>query len=114
MDPSEVSCDHRAITVKKLEEVEGFTAFRTLHPDKNGETPEGYNYRLDALKFCAKVFALHDAAMDESPFLWLDGDVVTRKPLTLEWLRNICKGHITHLGRKGINYSETGFIYLRR
>ena len=111
MDPSEVSCDHRAITVKKLEEVEGFTAFRTLHPDKNGETPEGYNYRLDALKFCAKVFALHDAAMDESPFLWLDGDVVTRKPLTLEWLRNICKGHITHLGRKGINYSETGFIY---
>jgi len=111
MDPSEITCGHRAVTVKRLEEVEGFTAFRTQHPDKNGETPEGYNYRLDALKFCAKVFALHDAARDPEPFLWLDGDVITTKPLTIAWLSEMCKGHVTHLGRKGINYSETGFIY---
>jgi hypothetical protein len=110
MDPAAITCD-RAVEVKRLEEVEGFTAFRVAHPDKNGETPEGYNYRLDALKFCAKVFALHDAARDPQPFLWLDGDVITTKPLTMEWLRGMCRGHVTHLGRKGINYSETGFIY---
>jgi len=111
MDPAEVTCNHRALAVKRLEEVEGFNEFRAAHPDKNGNTPEGYNYRLDALKFCAKVFALHDAARDPEPFIWLDGDVITTKPLTLAWLRDVCKSHITHLGRKGINYSETGFIY---
>jgi len=110
MDPGAVS-GPRPVTVKRLEEVEGFTAFRTANADKNGETPEGYNYRLDALKFCAKVFALHDAALDPEPFVWLDGDVITTKPLTLEWLQGMCRGQVTHLGRKGINYSETGFIY---
>ncbi|NBS68370.1 hypothetical protein EBT31_05570, partial [bacterium] len=28
MDPSEVSCQHRAIVVKRLEEVEGFNEFK--------------------------------------------------------------------------------------
>ena len=111
MQPGDVTCDHRRIEVKALEEVEGFLDFRARNADKNGQTPEGYNFRLDALKFCAKVFALHDAARDPAPFVWLDGDVVTTKPLTLAWLRDMCKGHVTHLGRKGINYSETGFIY---
>jgi hypothetical protein len=111
MDPAEVSCQHRAVEVKRLEEVEGFNEFKRAHADKDGNTPEGYNYRLDAVKFCAKVFALHDAARDPAPFLWLDGDVLTTKPLTIGWLHDICKGHVTHLGRKGINYSETGFIY---
>lgn len=111
MDPAEVKCAHRDITVKTLEEVEGFNVFRQNNPDKKGETPEGYNFRLDALKFCAKVFALYDAARDESPFVWLDGDVVTTAPLTVEWLGRMCAKHVTHLGRKGINYSETGFIY---
>lgn len=111
MDPASIMCDHRTILVKPLEEVEGFEEFRGRHPSKNGMTPEGYNYRMDALKFCAKVFALHDAARSEDPFLWLDGDVITRAPLTIEWLKTVCRGHVTHLGRKGINYSETGFIY---
>lgn len=107
MDPSEIPHPN----VKRLEDVEGFTAFRETHKDRNGETPAGYNYRFDAFKFCAKVFALHDAAIDPSPFIWLDADVITTQPLTLEFLREICKPAITHLGRKGINYSETGFIY---
>lgn len=107
MDPSEIPHPD----VRRLEDTEGFTSFRESHKDRNGETPEGYNYRLDAYKFCAKVFALHDAAKDPSPFIWLDADVVTVQPLTLDFLQGICKPAITHLGRKGINYSETGFIY---
>lgn len=99
------------LQVKALEDVEGFNEFRNQHKDKNGITPEGYNYRLDAYKFSAKVFALHDAAKVDAPFIWLDADVVTHSPLTLDWLHSICKPSITHLGRKGINYSETGFIY---
>jgi hypothetical protein len=110
MDPAEVTSP-RPATIKKLEDTEGFTEFRTQHADKKGETPEGYNYRLDAYKFSAKVFALHDAAKDEDPFIWLDADTVTHAPLTIDWLRGICKPSITHLGRKGINYSETGFLY---
>lgn len=107
MDPADIPHPK----VKKLEDTEGFSQFRETHKDRNGETPDGYNYRLDAYKFCAKVFALHDAAIDPSPFLWIDADVVTKAPLTLAWLQSHCKANVTHLGRKGINYSETGFIY---
>jgi len=111
MDPTTITGSHVPTVVKSLEETQGFTTFREAHKDKNGETPEGYNYRLDAYKFCAKVFALHDAAIDPQPFIWLDADVITHAPLTEAWLRAIVKPSITHLGRKGINYSETGFIY---
>lgn len=97
--------------VKHLEEVEGFQEFRNKHKDKNGQGPQGYNYRYDAYKFCAKVFAIHDAALDSQEFVWLDADTLTTGPLSPEWIRSICSGDITYLDRTGINYAETGFIY---
>lgn len=99
------------VTVRHLEEVEGFKEFRDKNKDKNGQGPQGYNYRYDAYKFCAKVFAIHDAALACEEFVWLDADTITTGPISPDWIRQICAGDITYLDRTGINYAETGFIY---
>lgn len=99
------------VEVRHLENVEGYTKFREKYKERNGYEGESYNYRYDAIKFCSKVFAIHDAAHEESPFIWLDADTITTSELTAEWIGKWCKGDVTYLDRKGIDYAETGFIY---
>ena len=77
-----------------------------------------YNWRLDAIKWCHKVYALTDCAfkmMEEAPtewLVWLDADTVTTKRLDKsvvdKWLPN--KASLVHLGRKDVDYSETSFM----
>lgn len=81
-----------------------------------------YNWRLDAVKWCHKVYALTDRAfkmMEENTnpeepqwLVWLDADTVTTKRLDKssvdKWLPN--KASLVHLGRKDVDYSETSFM----
>jgi hypothetical protein len=80
-----------------------------------------YNWRLDAIKWCHKVYALSDLAFemmeeevhDESNWMiWLDADTVTTKRLDVKqfpkWLPD--KADLVHLGRKDADYSETSFL----
>lgn len=86
---------------------------------QGGRTP--YNWRLDAIKWCHKVYAMtdlafemmEDEAYDESNWMiWLDADTVTTKRLDVErvasWLPD--KADLVHLGRKDVDYSETSFM----
>ena len=80
-----------------------------------------YNWRLDAVKWCHKVYALTDCAfnmmeeaMSKEPqwLIWLDADTITNKRLDKsavdKWLPN--KASLVHLGRKDVDYSETSFM----
>ena len=87
---------------------------------EGGKIP--YNWRLDAIKWCHKVYALTDRAFKmmesnknpEEPewLIWLDGDTVTKKRLDKKafdkWLPE--KASLVHLGRKDVDYSETSFM----
>lgn len=91
-------------------------AFKEKYKAFNGGPPEQYNYRLDALKFCHKMFAIFHAAMTvkEGYLIWLDGDIFTTKEVPSSFLEEILGGEpdIVHLGRNTISYSETSFIAL--
>ena len=80
-----------------------------------------YTFRLDAIKFCHKVFAITDCAFGlcetvEKPgwLVWLDADTVAVRPLSrYNLLQSLPKGSdLVHLGRKNFTYSETSFIGL--
>ena len=85
--------------LKKVERVSG----------ANGDTGRGYDYRLDASKFCRKVFA-QDAVFGEDEYVfWFDADTVVLKPIPPQFLEGLVKEHpFAYLGRK--NYTETGWL----
>lgn len=113
-------CD--AIEYRNLNDVEEMVQYRErmkMHDGtEGGKMP--YNWRLDAIKWCHKVYAMTDLAFemmeeeyDESNWMiWLDADTVTRKLLKVdkvkEWLPD--KVDLVHLGRKDVDYSETSFM----
>jgi hypothetical protein len=74
------------------------------------------SYLDDVVKFSHKIFALErcaEAVKDEYDYLiWLDADVITKKPITLDWLREVLPTGdevVSYLGRKNF-YSECGFV----
>ena len=78
-----------------------------------------YNWRMDAIKWCHKIYALTTYALeivDEEAqagwLCWLDADTVTTKPLSQSKLESIlpAKSELVHLGRKDVDYSETSFM----
>lgn len=82
-----------------------------------GKTP--YNWRLDAIKWCHKVYAMTDCAFRLADskkkagwLVWLDADTVTTKPLSQDRLTPFLpdKAELAYLGRKDVDYSETSFI----
>ena len=82
-----------------------------------GKTP--YNWRMDAIKWCHKVYAMTDCAFklgddmaDAGWLVWLDADTITTKPLSEEKLLKIFpdKAELVYLGRKDVDYSETSFV----
>lgn len=104
------------ISYRKLNHPE-MLKFKERFKDKNGGSP--YNYRLDAIKFCHKVFALTGMAEElrtnkskQQWLMWLDADTVTRKKLPLKeiksWLKEDCD--IVYLGRTAIDYCESSFL----
>lgn len=73
----------------------------------------GSNFRLNAIKFCHKTFAIwHRAKMKNSEWvIWLDCDTFVQKKIDHTFLKTICPDNymISYMGRPG-KYSECGFI----
>jgi glutamine cyclotransferase len=107
------------IEYRHLENIQARTDFITRNSDKNGRFGEApYNYRMDAVRFCHKVYAMSDLFFElleqESRdwMVWLDADTLTKKMFKAEDAAKILipEVDIVHLGRIDIDYSETGFI----
>jgi len=79
---------------------------------------ESYKFRHDAHRFAHKVFAICDPTReDDGEFdvvMWLDADVVTTQPVTMDWINRIVAPDVcvTYLGR-GRKETETGFLGFR-
>lgn len=80
------------------------------HPGADGKTPNGYDYRYDANKFCRKVFA-QDAVFDEDEYVfWFDADTVALQDIPAKFLQALVSEHaLAYLGRAQ-SYTETGFL----
>ena len=119
------------IEYRNLNDVEEIVQYRErmkIHDGTEGGKMQ-YNWRLDAIKWCHKVYAMTELAFEMMeadqkfiegggvPFednwmIWLDADTVTTKRLDVakikEWLPS--KADLTYLGRKDADYSETSFM----
>jgi precorrin-6B methylase 2 len=100
--------EDRAIFLDKMKGYDGTS---------NGQMP--YDFRMDALRFCHKVYALTDYFLEISEneakggwLIWMDADVLTTSPLSEEILFQAFPkdSELIHLGRTDIDFSETGFI----
>ena len=110
-----------AIEYRNLNDVSEMVEYRErmkIHDGtEGGKMP--YNWRLDAIKWCHKVYAMTDLAfemmddnIEDNWMIWLDADTVTTKRLDVEqvkrWLPD--KADLVHLGRTDVDYSETSFM----
>ena len=100
--------EDRAIFLDKMKGYDGTS---------NGQMP--YDFRMDALRFCHKVYALTDYFLEISEneakggwLIWMDADVLTTSSLSEEILFQAFPkdSELIHLGRTDIDFSETGFI----
>lgn len=110
----------RSDNVRYVNLVEGcpeLTEWKLKNQMNNGQSPKGYSFRHDALKFSHKVFALAHRGRElgrsrHMPYLiWIDCDVEFKAPVPLEEFDKIFTGDpdITYLGRHG-TYIETSFL----
>ena len=109
------------IEYRDLDQIEDRTKFlekmKGYDGTSNGQMP--YNFRMDALRFCHKVYALTDYFLEISEnevrggwLIWMDADVLTTSSLSEEILFEAFPkdAELIHLGRTDIDFSETGFI----
>ena len=111
----------KIIEYRNLNDVEDMLSYREhmkLHDGTEGGQLS-YNWRMDAIKWCHKVYAMTDLSLEISDkeikggwLVWLDADTVTTKPFSEKKLLEILpeKAELVHLGRKDADYSETSFI----
>ena len=98
------------ITFHFLNEDKDLIEFKKAHGNMTGHTQQGYDFRIDAVKFSHKVFAICNAAerTKEGYLLWLDCDTFTTAPIDLtELLKD--DPQLDYLGREGI-YAETSYL----
>ncbi len=96
-------------------------AFIERNQDKDHPT----DYRKQAVRFCHKVFAIHKtleavnaakaAGATDTPryLIWMDADVITTKPVTIEDIQKCLpkEGNaVAYLGRKDWDHSECGWL----
>lgn len=84
---------------------------------KPGDRRIGYNWRLDAMKFCRQVFIIAEAGREAEEgelLLWLDADVVTHAPCSPEAIGALLPDgfDLAYLGREP-KHSEIGFQLYR-
>lgn len=110
----------KTISYRNLNDVKEMLAYRERMKQFDG-TMDGkteYNWRMDAIKWCHKVYALTDFTLFNYPdetvdwVFWIDADTLTTKPFSKEKLFNFVenKAEVVHLGRKDVDYSETSFM----
>ncbi len=87
---------------------------------RNKEKDDPQNYRKQAVRFCHKVFAIHATleALKQLPempryLVWMDADVLTNSPVSIEDLK-LClpkEGRcVSYLGRVDWDHSECGWL----
>jgi hypothetical protein len=84
---------------------------------QRGKDGPRYNYRLDAVRFAHKIAAIRAAAARMPAghvLIWMDADIVTHAPVTMEWLAGLFpeRADIAWLDRTG-RYPECGFLMFR-
>jgi predicted O-methyltransferase YrrM len=107
------------VTFRNLNVIEDMLTYRDAMKPYDG-THGGkteYNWRMDSIKWCHKVFALTEFSFelmerDHHWLFWLDADTITTKPFNKNILNKFCdfKKDLIHLGRKDTDYSETSFL----
>ena len=109
------------ITFKNLNDLSSMLKYRDemkIHDGTEGKRMP-YNWRLDAIKWCHKVYALTDFSfklveegVQKGWVVWLDADIILKKPITKKDLLGIIPlgSELVHLGRKDVDYSETSFM----
>lgn len=116
----ELDIPSQRINYCNLNNVEDMLTYREKMEVHNG-TEGGridYNWRLDAIKWCHKVYALTETAADphmlqnKDWLIWLDADTITHATVTKEFLDSVCDKQydVVHLGRTAADYSETSFV----
>ena len=111
----------KVIEYRNLNDVEDMISFREhmkIHDGTEGGKVD-YSWRMDAIKWCHKVYAMTDLSLEISEkeakggwLIWLDADTETTKPLSEERVLAFLpeKAELVHLGRKDVDYSETSFV----
>ena len=109
------------IEYRNLNDVQDMLDYRERMKDHDG-TEGGqmqYNWRMDAIKWSHKVYAMTDLSLEIGDkeakggwLIWLDADTITTKPFSQKSLDTIVpeKAELVYLGRKDVDYSETSFI----
>ena len=116
----ELEIPSKGVKYSNLNNIQDMVEYREGMKVHNG-TEGGkiqYNWRLDAIKWCHKIYALTETAadphviQDKDWLIWLDADTVTFADVDAEFLDGICDNSydIVHLGRNSVDYSETSFI----
>jgi hypothetical protein len=91
----EEGIDVNVISDGRLQMDPEFCGFMQRHAAMRLDPKErGYDYRQDLLRFAHKVFAIKAALADAEEdgydwLIWLDGDVETKAPLTMDFLKEI-------------------------
>lgn len=109
-----------SITYRHLNEVEDMVEYKKNFAKYNGiYNDQPYNWRMDAIKWCHKVFAMTEQAfeMAESSaeagwLVWLDADTITTGPVCEHDILAMIdfQAEFVHLGRTATDYSETSFM----
>lgn len=83
---------------------------------KRWEQHEPKSYMDDVVRFSHKVFALEKCASALEGYdylIWLDADVITKKAISKDWLKDVLPNKdqvASFLGRPYVGYSECGFV----
>jgi len=117
VSPTEIS--PRFVYHDLLAEVPELQDFKARHKDNethNGIYEDGeYGYRMDAVRFAHKVFALAHCALsirDQADTLfWIDADTITQKDIPASLFRDVLPDgcYTSYLGRPH-TYPECGFV----
>ena len=109
------------ITYRNLNDIQDLHEFREEHKEHDG-TMGGkvpYNWRVDAVKFCHKVFGLTELAFEMAEeskqagwLVWLDADTYTVKPITEKTFTPHLnpKAELVYMDRKNFEFAETSFM----
>lgn len=103
----------------------GWSKEHAAFVERNKDKDSKDDYRKQAVRFCHKVFALKfacDSAMkaiaakaEDAPryLIWLDADVLTTRPVTIEDIKKCLPKEgdaVSYLGRKDWPHSECGWL----
>ena len=116
---SKVWANSKNIVFKKIENPKYYEFLEKYkgNPEYCGTYNNGYEYRLDAVKFSHKVYAIQEGLKyvddNDKYFVWWDADAWLTGEITdavIEKHLGLQNGFCAYLGRKDWDHSETGFI----